>query len=254
MTRKKRARIPELARWRYNLQIDVEETNRNALKRGFSCRPLEGQPKNKKGKNGWGESYPLNQYEITGGELSSNAKIHIAPKATQIFFFGIEIPKPLGVDIKEFERFLDSMEPLVEDLEKTERIMNYLAAFVSDEKHRFGLETRICAKIPGMYRLIQSLKDMNQRVIDELMNKFWAEIEKAYSEMFQGRAYFASRRLEALLKELTFFQRNLISFAREWKDPRAEQWEADLKNGLMSPFGLFGYKMGNRHKDKTASF
>jgi hypothetical protein len=251
---KKRARIPELARWRYSFQIDVEETRRKALERGFSCRLLEGQPKNKKGKDGWGELYPLNQYEITGGELPSNAKIHIAPKATQIFFFGNEISKPSGVDIKEFERFLGSMEPLVDDLEKTERIMNDLAAFAPNEKHRFGLETRIWAKVPGMYRLTQGLKDVYQQILDDLMNKFWAEFEKACVEMSQGKAYFASRRLEALLKESTFFQQSLINLAREWKDPRAEQWEVDLNNALMSPFGLFGYNTGNKQKDKTASF
>lgn len=246
MTPKKRTKIPELARWKYNFQIDVEETRRNALQRGFSCRCLEGQPKNKKGKNGWGELYPLNQYEIKGGELPSNAKIHIAPKATQIFFFGNELPKPSGVDIEEFKRFLDGMEPLIDDLEKAERIMNDIAAFVPEEKHRFGPETRTYAKVPGMYRLTQGLKDVYQQILDDLTSKFWAEFEKACAEMFQGKAYLASRRLEALLKELTFFQRSLINLAREWKDPRAEQWEADLNNALMSPFGFFGYSIGKR--------
>lgn len=239
MTKTKKNKMPELARWRYNIQIDVEGTKRNADNRGFSCRTLEGQPKNKRGKNGWGELYPLNQYEITGGDFSPNSKIHIAPKTTQIFFFGNEIQKPLDADLKEFERFLDCMEPLLNDLEKTEKIMNDLAAFVPHEKNRFGLSTRINAKVPAMYRLIQDLKDTNQEVFDELMNRFWVEVEKAYADMFQGKAYLASKRLELLISELTFFQQHLINMAKEWKDPRAEQWESRLRKSLSFPIGFF---------------
>jgi hypothetical protein len=233
-----RKKLPELARWRYQIQIDVEGTKKNAEGRGFSCRPLEGQPKNKKGKNGWGEPYPLNQYEITGGRLPLNSKIHIAPRASQIFFFGGEIQKPENSDVKEFERFLDQMEPIIDDLEKTEAIMNEIAAFVPREEKRFGLSSRIQAKVPGMYRLIQSMKDMSQQVMDALMDIVWGEIEKAGTEMFQGQFYFARRRIEAMLSELVSFQQNLINMAKEWNDPRAEKWESELKKSLYPPFGF----------------
>ena len=175
MTRKN-DKTPELARLRYCIHVDVEETIHRAEKRGFLCRLLEGQPKNKRGKNGWGENYPLNQYEIKGGELPSNVKIHIAPKATQIFFFGSEITKPSNFDVEEFERFLDCMEPIVYDLERTEKIMNEIAVFVTDEQNRFGLSTRMYTKVPGNYRLIQGLKDTYQQIFDELMNRYWTEI------------------------------------------------------------------------------
>lgn len=237
MTRKKN-KIPELARLRYNVQIDIEETRFKAEKNGFFCRLLEGQPKNKRGHNGWGEGYPLNQYEIKGGKLPSNTKIHIAPRVTQIFFFGKEIPKPSNADVEKFERFLDQMEPFVNDLERTEKIMNDLSVFVPDEQNRFGMSTRIYTKIPGNYRLIQSLKDTNQQIIDEIMNKYWAEIEKAYTEMFQGKPYLARRRLAALIGEMNFFLQNLINMAKEWKDPRAEQWESELKKSMYFPFGF----------------
>jgi hypothetical protein len=211
-----RKKLPELARWRYKIQIDVDGTKRKAEGQGFSCRPLEGQPKNKKGKNGWGEPYPLNQYEITGGTLPSNSKICIGPKTTQIFFFGNEIAKPSKTDIKELERFLDQIEPVIDDLEKTEAVMNELAAFVSGEKNRFGLSSRIQAMVPCMYRLIQSIKEMSQKAIDALMDKVWGEIEKAGAEMFQGQVYFARRRIEAMLGELVSFQQKLINMAKEW--------------------------------------
>jgi hypothetical protein len=234
----KRKKMPELARWRYKIQIDVEGTRKNAEGDGFSCRPLEGQPKNKKGKNGWGEPYPLNQYEITGGRLPSNSKINIAPRATQIFFFGYEIPKPENADVKEFERVLNQIEPIIDDLEKTEAIMNDLAAFVPGEEKRFGLSSRILVKVPSMYRLIQSMKDMSQQVMDTLMDIVWGQIEKASTEMFQGQFYFARKRIEAMLNEMVSFQQNLINMAKEWNDPRAEKWEAELKKSLYSPFGF----------------
>ena len=237
-------KMPELARLRYRVQVNVEETRLKAEKHGFSCRLLEGQPKNKRGKNGWGEGYPLNQYQIEGGKLPSNSKIHIAPKATQIFFFGNEIPKPSNADVKEFESFLDRMEPFLNDLERTERTVNDLAVFVPDEQNRFGLSTRIYVKIPGNYRLIQGLKDTYQQIIDELMDKYWAEIEIAYAEMFQGKIYSASRRLNALLGETNFFLQNLINMAKEWNDPRAEQWEAELKKLMASPLRFFSDKHG----------
>lgn len=233
-------KLPELARWRYKIKLDVDGTRRNAESQGFSCRPLEGQPKSKSGKNGWGEPYPLNQYEITGGTLPLNSKIHIAPKATQIFFFGNEIPKPLKSDVKAFERFLEQIEPVIDDLEKTETIMNDLAAFVPGENNRFCLSSRIQAKVPGVYRLIQSMKEMTQHIVDALMDIAWGEIEKAGAEMSQGQFYLAMKRIEATRSELVSFQRNLINMAKEWNDPRAEKWEIELNKSLNFQFGFFG--------------
>ena len=100
VTSSKRNKEPEFARWRYQVKIDIEETKSRAENRGFSCRLLEGQPKNKKGKNGCCEPYPLPEYEITGGELSPDAKIQIAPKTTQIFFFGPELIKPSQINLE----------------------------------------------------------------------------------------------------------------------------------------------------------
>jgi hypothetical protein len=70
------------------------------------------------------------------------------------------------------------------------------------------------------------------------MNIYWAEIEKAYNDMFQGKFLFARRRLDVLLRELNFFLQNLINLAKEWNDPKAEQWEAELKKSRCFPFGF----------------
>jgi hypothetical protein len=79
----KRKRKYELARWRYKIKLDIEETAEEAEKLGFKTRLLEGQPKNKRGTDGWGEAYPLNQYEISGGQLPVSIKIQVSPLTTQ---------------------------------------------------------------------------------------------------------------------------------------------------------------------------
>lgn len=241
MTRKKQSKMPESARWKYKVQVNVEETKNKAEKRGFSCRLLEGQPKNKKGKDGWGEGYPLNQYEIAGGDFPSNIKIHLSHKTTQIFFFSnTEITAPKGIDLEGFEHFLDSMERLVTDLEKTERIMNELAAFVHNEKNRFGLDTRTNVKVPSMYRLIIESSKVSQKIQDALMKAFGDEFDKAFDDIVHGRVYFAKRRLDLLVREVASFQQHLIKLAKEWGNPEAEKWEADLKKALSYPYGSLG--------------
>jgi hypothetical protein len=237
VTGTKRNKVPEFARWRYKIKIDVEETKSRAESRGFSCRLLEGQPKNKKGKSGCCEPYPLPQYEIMGVEMPLNAKIQISPKTTQIFFFGAEPSKPLHVTFDELQPFLERMESLVNDLEKAEKTMSELAAFVDGEKGRFGQATRIYVKVPAMYRLIISSTDISQQLFDDIMKKFMDEYIKVFDEMLQGKIFPARRRMDDLFKEIVFFQRSLIDTAKKLKDPCAEQWEADLNKALMYPFG-----------------
>jgi hypothetical protein len=251
MTNAKRNKEPEFARWKYSVKIDVEETKSRAENRGFSCRFFEGQPKNKKGKNGWGEGYPLPQYEITGAELPVNTKIHIAPKTTQIFFFGAELVKPSQLTCEQLEPLVIRIKSLADNLEKAEKIMNDLAAFADEEKGRFGQATRIYVKVPAMYRLIGSLKDTYQQLLDDIEAKFFDECNKAYDEMFQGKIFQARMRMDNLFKELAFFQRIFIESIRELKDPRADQWEADFNKALMYPFGFTNYQLKKTQPDKT---
>ena len=101
--------------------------------------------------------------------------------------------------------FAERMETVANDLETAENIMNELAAFVDDEKGRFGQATRIYVKIPAMYRLIIASTDAPQQLLDHIMTKFWDEYIKAFDEMFQGKISLSRRRIDDLLKELFFF-------------------------------------------------
>ena len=256
VTSSKGNKEPEFARWRYQVKIDVEETKSRAENLGFSCRLLEGQPqlkkhKIKKNKDGCCEPYPLPEYEITGGELSHSAKIQIAPKTTQIFFFGPELIKPIRITFEELQPFVDRISVVANDLEKAENLMNELAAFVDDEQGRFGQATRIYVKVPAMYRLIIASNDVYQQLLDDIMTKFLNEYILAFDEMLQGKISFARRRMDDLLKEIVFFQRSLIATAKEMKDPRAEQWEADLNTLLTNPFGFASLGLRKTQLDNT---
>lgn len=225
-------RMPELARWKYKIKIEVEETRSAAQNRGFSTRLFEGQPKNLKGKNGWGEPYPLGQCEISGSTLSANTKIQISPKMTQIYFFGQELMKPSKISIEAMMPFLKGFASLVDNLEKTERLMNDLAIFLPEEKLRFDISTRIQTKVPAMYRLIITSEGLKQDLLDDLVNQYYVEIDKVYADMFGGRLDLARGRLDELIEEIVFFQRDLIKLAKDWKDPNAEKWETNLNKML----------------------
>jgi hypothetical protein len=229
---------PELARWKYNIKIDVEETKLKAQNLGFLCRPYEGQPKNKKCQNGWGEPFPLGQCEISGGSFPSNAKIQISPKMTQIFFFGPELIKPSKISVEAIMPFLEGMVSLVENLEKAEGLMNELAIFLPEVQERFNITTRIQAKVTAMYRLIISSQSTFQELIDDITKKIYGEIEKVYYDMFQGTIDLARNRLNALLDDIVYSQRDFIKLARDSKNPNAEKWEADLNNSLINPFSF----------------
>jgi hypothetical protein len=236
----KSRKTPELARWSYKIKINVEETCIEAQKSGFHCRPLEGQPKNKKGKNGWGELYPLGQYEITGGNLSQNTKIHISPKTTQIFLFGNEISKPSIHDLETFEPFFEELSDLADNIEKAEESMNRLSSFPPNEKERFNSATRTQAKVPAMYRLKITSDGTFQELLDDLMNKYYGEINKITDDVLQNMTplgfNLADQRLQALLNEMVFFQRNLIKLGKQWKNPNAQKWEDDLNKSLRETY------------------
>jgi hypothetical protein len=236
----KSGKTPELARWSYRIKINVEETCIEAQKSGFHCRPLEGQPKNKKGKNGWGEPYPLGQYEITGGNLSQNTKIHISPKTTQFYLFGNEISKPSIHDLETFEPFFEELSDLANNLEKAEELMNRLSSFPPNEKERFDCVTRTQAKVPAMYRLKITSDGTFQELLDDLMNKFYGELNKIIDDMLQNMTShgfnLADQRLQTLTNEMVFFQRNLIKLGKEWKNPNAQKWEDDLNKSLKDTY------------------
>jgi hypothetical protein len=238
---KKKKEEHEIARWRYCIKLDVEETAEKARQLGFVCRSLEGQPKNKKGKDGWGEDYPLNQYEITGFRLPKRVKIHLAPKATQIFILGkIELPVPSEISNDKIVILYNNLEKLLDELEDSEKVLNEISVFTPDEKNRFSQSSRIYSKIPSMFRLIISSNDAFQYILNRFEQKGMEEIRTIWIEILQGNVVLAKSRLEALNSDITYCYNDILNFAKEWNDPRVKQWEEDFKEAQMFPFKLNG--------------
>jgi hypothetical protein len=237
LTKRKQGKLPELARYRYKIQLEVEETKLQAERKGFKCRLLEGQPKNRKCKDGYGEPYPLPQYEITGGTLSENLKIEIAPSTTQIYFFGNEFVPPKVINEVNMEPLLCQMELFCRELEHAEEVLNEIAVF-SRNNEFFNKENRIYSKTPAMYRLIISSRDIIDQLFDNINKLFMDEVDLVLADLLQGRIYQARKRLDNALVELEFFGKSLLSTAREMNDPRTAKLEADLEKALNYPTGL----------------
>jgi hypothetical protein len=222
LTRRKQGKLPELARYRYKIQLDVEETKVKAESRGFTCRLLEGLPKNRKGLDGYGEPYPLPQYEITGANLPDYIKIEIVP--------------PKTINAETMEPILRQLESYCQELERVEEIMNEIAVFCNNNlAPAFSIERRIYTKTPAMYRLIIASRDITDQLLDNIMKIYWSEFDKAIAELSQGNFFQARRRLDQVENELEFFFKSLISTARQMKDPRVDKWEADFNNAKNAP-------------------
>jgi hypothetical protein len=242
LTKRKKCKLPELACYRYKIPLDVEATKQKAEEKGFKCRLHDGEPKNKKCKDGVGEHFPLPQYEITRGRLSPNAKIELAPRTTQIYLFGEEL-KPPEIETEKFleniEDFTNKIQAYCQQIETAEEVMNEIAVF-SDVPAEFCRETRIYAKTPARYRLIISSRDITDHLLDNIEKLYLHEIDLALVEAFRGNSYQARRRLELVFKELDFFAKSLIATARQMKDPRADKWEEEFRKLLQQP----NYPMG----------
>jgi hypothetical protein len=243
LTRQKKGKLPELARFRYKIPLDVEATKQKAEEKGFIWRLHEGEPKNKRCKDGVGEHFPLPQYEITRGRLSPNAKIELAPYTTQIYLFGEELKPPEMGDgeafLQNMEAFIKKMEAYCQQIETAEEVLNEIAVFSGDSA-KFCGETRIYARTPAGYRLIINSRDITDHLLDNIEKAYLHEMDLAIAEMVGGNLNQARNRLELLLKELDFFAKSLIATARQMKDPRADKWEAEFRKLLQPP----SYPMG----------
>jgi hypothetical protein len=237
VTKQKKGKLPEIARYRYKIRLDVEGTKLKAESKGFFCRLLEGLPKNKRGKDGIGEFYPLPQYEITGKDLPANVKIELAPGTTQIYVFGEELKPPLSEDTETFlqnmNAFLDKMEVYCQQVEEAEEVMNSIAVFL-DADSTFCMNTRIYTNIPARYRLIIRSQDVLDKLLTNIEKAYLQEIDLVYAEIFRGNLGKAQRRIDLIMREIDFFAKSLIETAREMNDPRANKWEAEF-NKLLQP-------------------
>jgi hypothetical protein len=128
-------------RWKYQLQVDIEDTRDFSRSKGFSVIELEGQSRR------YNEPYPLNQIEIKGADLSSDVKVVVSPRSTQIYF---SVDGVLG--IKELENLLDN-------LGKVEQILNEVVVFFPNESVRFSMEARTPIMNDGMLKTWYMLKE-----------------------------------------------------------------------------------------------
>jgi hypothetical protein len=250
LAKRKKGKLPEIARFLYRINLDIEATREKAEDQGFICRILEGQPKNKKGKNGIGEPYPLPQYEVTGNELSSNIKIELARKTTQIYVFGKElIPPEIGegeVFLERIEEYTNTLESHCQQIEAAEEVLNKIAVF-SDVSAKFCRETRIYAKTTAMYRLMINSRHVTDHLLDKIEKVYQNEINLAADELLRGNPYQAKNRLNLVLREIDFFTKSLIATARQMNDPRADKWEKEFNN-LLQPLN---YPLGFARNQNT---
>jgi hypothetical protein len=232
LTKQKKGKLPEVARYRYKVNLDVEATKLKAESKGFSCHIHEGQPKNKRGKDGYGNEYSLPQYGVTDGALPDNVKIEIAPSVTQIYLFDNPLNPPAieetTILLEKSKLFLDKLEKFSQKVDAAEKVMNEIAVFSDNATFRFSIETRIYAKTSAIYRLIISSRDVTDHLLDMISKAYMHEISLSYADMFNGNLSQARRKLDLLMKEIEFFSRELVAMARQMKDPRADKWEAEF--------------------------
>jgi hypothetical protein len=156
-------------RWKYKIQVDVEETAKHARRKGFSVRLLEGQSRTH------GEPYPLNQIEIKGGgfEFLNVDKLIVGPHVTQLY--------------KKNSQKLDEID----------RILNDIVVFAPKETSRFGREIRM--PVQTIRRLRERKKAMEKLYDAAFSVLVQRKITDALSE---GREYITSTEINQVLEDV----------------------------------------------------
>jgi hypothetical protein len=209
-------------RWKYDLKVNVQETENNSKAQGFESRLLEGETKN------FSQHYPLNQVKISGGNLSPKIRVHVGPNVTQIYY-SLENPSTF-----------ETLQRMVSDVENTERILNYTIVFAPDENARLGKDTGKPVMSTSMLKLQIHLKDVFKKFLDDLGQFCMREIAKSFLDIAQGKPFLAEKRLSTSLDELTRFYAEIVKIARDQGLSQADKWDEDLKKILSDPFGSLG--------------
>jgi len=194
-------------RWKYQLQVDIEDTRDFSRSKGFSVIELEGQSRR------YNEPYPLNQIEIKGANLGSDVKVVVSPRSTQIYFSVDGVP-----GVKELENLLDN-------LGKVEQILNEVVVFFPYESVRFSMEARIPIMDDGMLKTWYMLKEELNRAYEKLYELILREASLVPIFLVQGKIGYGIERLDALSRELAKFQHDLIQMAKEQGIEGADKWE-----------------------------
>ena len=197
-------------RWRFKINVDVEETGYFARSKGFGVYQLEGQSRTNE------ELYPLNQIEINGWDLSSKVKVIVSPTVTQVYFYVENIPE------------IGDLENIFTNLGKVEQILNEVVVFAPDETARFTMETEIPVLSIGMLKTQYMLKEKLHGVFERLYELVLKEISDVHILFAQGKLGYAMKRMDTFFAELVNLQRNLIQMARDQGIEEAKKCESEL--------------------------
>jgi len=126
------------------------------------------------------------------------------------------------------------------DLDMAERNLNLIVSFASDEANRFGKDTEIPVASTNMLNLRIYLRNYCDKAMDSVQQVVVEEIEKAFADVAKGQLQCALLRLEPLIRALDPLVLDLISYAKEDNDPRAEEWEANRRK-VLSSMNSFSY-------------
>jgi len=194
-------------RWKFKINVNVEETGKRANNKGFFIRQLEGQSRT------YEEPYPLNQIEIKGCDLGSKVKVVVSPTVTQVYF-----------NVKDVSE-ISELENAIMDLVKVEEILNNVVVFTKNETARFSMETEIPVMSIGMLKAQHVLKERIHKAFEDLYELIFKEISLFSVLCIEGRISYAIARLDIFSNKLVDMLRELIQKAKEQGIMEAEKWE-----------------------------
>lgn len=177
----------EPLRWKYRIDIDVEETENRARARGFSVRPLEGQAAGK-----YRAEYPLGQIEIKDGELKTmNTNIVVGPHVTQVY--------KRDREIADIERIESILREIVVPAKDETKVFGKLAR--EEVPTIGGLELRQ-ELISGILRLQEEEEvELKRRLAQARLNLKGEELRNRLDEVWKEEKDKISRRLQTWVKQ-----------------------------------------------------
>ena len=196
-------------RWRYRIQVSVEETAYRMKEEGFVVIFLEGQSRT------FGEPYPLNQIDIKSEIFGSNVKVKVGPNVTQVYFALNDEPT------------IDDLEEIVANLEKVENILNQNVKFSDNETSRYNEKTRKPVMSVTMLKMKKMLSDGFDDIIQAMSQLYFKEFSRSLMLLAQGKIV-PSDDLHCMFNEMVKTQRGLIQIFKEQGNDQLEKYEREL--------------------------
>jgi len=196
-------------RWKYRIQVSVEETAKKTREKGFSVRFLEGQSRT------FGVPYPLNQIEIKSDRFGSNVKVIVGNKVTQIYVSSSDEPT------------IGDLEKIVDRLDNVENILNQVVTFSDNETGRYNAKTRKPVMSVMMLKMKKMVSDGLDDLIQAMFQLFLKEFSRVQMLLLQGKIV-PQNDLHFMLNEMVKTQRGLIQIFKEQGNDQLEKYEREL--------------------------